>query len=347
MSKLNLWEKVQAAQGDTIAVMGMTKNTGKTVVLNTLLAQGATRKIPVGITSIGLDGESRDQVFKTPKPLIRVWEGTIIATARDTLNRARISCTKIGTTGFDSPMGEILLVRADETGDVEVGGATRSSEQMKVMEQLRELGCQKIFLDGALGRSHHASPALADGVILATGAALGGSIQDVLRKTKERLQILTLPKGESSTIGMARIALTECRVAVWDNHGKRLPIEGKAALTSAKELRSVIHSEVAIVAFGGAVGYSAWEAVLELAKANSGLLVLVSDATRLFVEQRDVNRLREFAGTLKVIDPIYLLGVTLNPTSPWGAGFDPQEFLDTAREELSEWGVTDVMLETN
>ena len=197
MSNSLLWKSVQESGSQTIAVMGMAKNTGKTVVLNHLLGETSRLDIPVGITSIGRDGESHDQVFRNPKPLIFVPKGTLIATAQDTLNRSRITWEKLVETTIDTPMGKIWIVKAEEDGELEVAGATRSSE----------LGAKIIFLDGALGRSHHASPALADGVILATGAALGGGMQDVLRKTQERLEVLTFPALEEPLNHKVRSAL--------------------------------------------------------------------------------------------------------------------------------------------
>jgi len=40
-----LWQRIQSSGMDVLAVMGMTKNTGKTVTLNHLLAQAASAVI--------------------------------------------------------------------------------------------------------------------------------------------------------------------------------------------------------------------------------------------------------------------------------------------------------------
>jgi hypothetical protein len=113
----------------TVAVMGMAKNTGKTVALNHLLAQAAADDVAVGLTSIGRDGEERDAVFNFPKPPVSVWPGTVVATARSTLQRARVRHKLIDATGIHSPMGEIVLVKVLEAGDMEVAGASRSHDQ--------------------------------------------------------------------------------------------------------------------------------------------------------------------------------------------------------------------------
>ena len=85
----------------TLAVMGMTKNTGKTVALNHLLAQAAASGVALGVTSIGRDGEDRDAVFFVPKPAIVVWPGNLVATARSTLERVKVRYKPIDATGID------------------------------------------------------------------------------------------------------------------------------------------------------------------------------------------------------------------------------------------------------
>ena len=343
MSNSLLWKSVQESGSQTIAVMGMAKNTGKTVVLNHLLGETSRLDIPVGITSIGRDGESHDQVFRNPKPLIFVPKGTLIATAQDTLNRSRITWEKLVETTIDTPMGKIWIVKAEEDGELEVAGATRSSEQKENMELLRSLGAKMIFLDGALGRSHHASPALADGVILATGAALGGGMQDVLRKTQERLKVLTFPALEDPLNHKVRSALTKKPVALWNSKGEEIPIQAKATLTAGAEIRKITES-VSMIGLAGAVGQLVWQSILEMSEKNPSLVVVIADGTRLFIERKEIAQLEKNGGVLKVLDPIRILGVTLNPTTPFGKGYDPEEFFEIARKELKFSPVVDVML---
>src|ERR1035437_9489391 len=93
-----LWQRIQSSGIATLAVMGMTKNTGKTVTLNHLLVQAAAAQVAVGVTSIGRDCEDRDAVFFVPKPPIRVWPGNLVATARATLQRAKVRFKLIAQT---------------------------------------------------------------------------------------------------------------------------------------------------------------------------------------------------------------------------------------------------------
>jgi hypothetical protein len=340
-----LWQRIQSDGLDTLAVMGMTKNTGKTVALNHLLAQAAATQVAVGVTSIGRDGEDRDMVFFIPKPPILVWPGTLVATARTTLQRAKVRWKLIDATDIDSPMGEILVVKVLEYGEMEIAGASRSSDQLKVIARLKQCGAALVVLDGALGRSHHASPAIANGVVLATGAALGGGIQDVIRKTRDRLAILGVPQADEAVRTQCEPVFVQGGIGLWDSQGAPLFQAQMATLNAAATLLPYAESDVATIALSGAVGRLLWRALSTLASRRPGLTVVVNDGTKLFVEATDLALFRQLDARLLAYRGINMTGITLNPFSPLGGSFDAPDFLAAARLAFSVYGVSDVMLE--
>ncbi len=345
-----LWRRIQAgalAAGPhpTLAVMGMTKNTGKTVALNHLLAQAAAARVAVGMTSIGRDGEAHDQVFLVPKPPIRVWPATLVATARDTLQRAKVRWTLIDSTGIASPMGEILIIRVLEYGEMEVAGASRSSDQRRVIGRLQHCGAALVILDGALGRSQHASPAIASGVILATGAAVGGSMADVIRKTRDRLAILGIAQADPVYLARCETVFASGGVGLWNDQGELLFRADIATLNAGATLLQYLEFGVTTIALSGAVGRSVWQALEALARRRQGLTVVVADATRLFVDQADLLTFGKLGASLLAFRAITITGITLNPFSPLGGSFAAAEFLATAQRAFAGYSVSDVMLE--
>ncbi|MBR4980513.1 MAG: hypothetical protein IKY05_03315, partial [Bacteroidales bacterium] len=54
----------------SLSIVGLEKNTGKTVCLNYILERLPSTGYSVAVTSIGIDGESKDQVTGTQKPEI-------------------------------------------------------------------------------------------------------------------------------------------------------------------------------------------------------------------------------------------------------------------------------------
>ena len=329
----------------TLAVMGMSKNTGKTVALNHLLAQAAANNVNIGVTSIGRDGEERDQVFFIPKPPVRVWPGTLVATARATLPRAKVRCEFIDNTGIASAMGEIVIVRTLDPGEMEIAGASRGSDQCQVIQRLQQCGATQVLLDGALGRSQHASPAIADAVILATGAALGGGMADVIRKTRERLAILGITAVDARTQALVAPLFATGGVALWDRHGALLFQEAIATLNAGAVLLQHRDADIGTIALSGAVGRSLWQALMTLAARHPGLHVVVADGTRLFVEASDLLAFEQLGARLLAWQAIRVAGITLNPYSPMGGSFAASEFLVAAREAFAGYVVRDVMLE--
>jgi hypothetical protein len=339
-----LWQRMRTMGLHTVAVMGMTKNTGKTVCLNHLLAQAHADHLAVGLTSIGRDGEAHDQVFAIPKPPVMVTPGCLVATASDTLLRAKVRTRQLGTTGVGSPMGEVLIVKALEAGEMEVAGASRSHDQHKVIALLKQCGADIVFIDGALGRSHHASPALADGVVLATGAAIGGGMDDVLRKTRDRLAILGIAPAPAELAARVRDVFAQGGVGVWLRDGRCLFHEPMATINAAASLLALTSDDVATVAVSGAVGKLLWQAMLSLLARYPGLTLVVADGTRLFIDAVDLAIFERQGGRLYAQRGITLLGITLNPFSPFGGSFDVATFLKRARSTFAAHVVTDVML---
>ena len=340
----DLWHRIHSTGISTVAVMGMTKNTGKTVALNHLLAQAAAAQVAVGVTSIGRDGEERDQVFMIPKPPVLVWPGTLVATARATLARAKVRCKVIDSTGINSPMGEVLVVKALDYGEMEIAGASRGADQRKVNNRLQQCGAALVLLDGALGRSHHASPAMADGVILATGAALGGGVADVIRKTRDRLAILGIAQVDEATRTRCESLFVKGGVALWNSRGELLLQAEIATLIAGATLLQHIDADLATIALSGAVGRTLWQALGTLAVRHPDLTVVVADGTRLFIENTDLIAFRKLGTRLMAMRGINIAGITLNPFSPMGSSFAAEEFLAASREAFSGYEVCDVML---
>jgi hypothetical protein len=341
-----LWHRVRESGVATVAVMGMAKNTGKTVALNHLMACAARAHVCMGLSSIGRDGEETDAVFSIPKPPVLVWPGTVVATARGTLQHAKVRTRYLAGTGIDSPMGEIVLVQVLDAGEMEVAGASRSADQITSIEQLRRCGAELVFLDGALGRSQHASPAVADAVVLATGAALGGGLPDVLRKTRERLATLSIPGADAALCARVAPLFAAGGVGLWARDGTlqwQAPI---ASLNAAEALwREAEGADLGLVAVTGAVGRRLWLALESLAERHPGLHIVVADGTRLFVEAADLASLARRGAHLAAWRAIRLLGLTTSPFSPGGGHLDATKLLTAARAAFPGQVVNDVVLE--
>ena len=106
-------------------------------------------------------------------------------------------------------------------------------------------------------------------------------------------------------------------------------------------------SDIQTIAVSGAVGRSLWQALIALVTVKPGLTLVVNDGTRLFVEAADLAAFAKLGGQLLAYRAIHITGITVNPFSPLGGNFEPQEFLNAARQAFPDFGVSDVLLQAS
>lgn len=172
-----------------ISLVGMSKNAGKTTVLNQLLSECTSK---VAITSIGLDGEKIDNVNKMPKPRIRVKKGSLIATAEKCLIESEILYAVHERTRINTALGNIILIEALSDGFVLVAGPSTKTKMKSLLNILKKYNTDYIFLDGALFRKSFSVKELVDAMILVTGAAYSKDMNRTIKDTKILLDQLSL-----------------------------------------------------------------------------------------------------------------------------------------------------------
>ena len=122
----------------------------------------------LGLTSIGYDGESFDNVTGLPKPRINVWPGNIVAIAEGCNKICSAELEAIKETNIRTPLGKVVLSRVASEGKVVLAGANNRRELRFVLDLIKEFS-PLVIVDGALSRI--APMVEADCLILVTGAA--------------------------------------------------------------------------------------------------------------------------------------------------------------------------------
>ncbi len=303
-------EKVN--QYNCIAITGMAKNTGKTTVLNCILSDNSN-KIR-GITSIGYDGESTDQVTGTEKPEIYVKKNTLIATADGLLNRCDFTKELLTYTGFSSPMGEVIIVKALSDGYVQIAGPSTRSQMEETVKKLREYGAEQILIDGALSRKSTAAVAFSDACILATGAAFSHNLVKIVEETEHFAKLLSLPVfPDLSTVNTSVDTLSEEKInKALENLNKDKTIFFKGAITS-QLIKQIFNYNINL----------------------KGLSIIGEDGTRFLIEPQLFADLTRRGVRLFVRDQINLIGITVNPKSPYGLVLDSNDICELLRKELN------------
>ncbi|OAT80666.1 hypothetical protein [Desulfotomaculum copahuensis] len=326
----------------TVSVIGMAKNTGKTATLNHLVAAAARAGLTVGLTSIGRDGEQLDALYNMPKPPVYLPAGALMATAAGALDRARRPVDVLERTGFCTPLGEVVIARAKAGGPVELAGPHQTAELAAVCRRMLSMGARPAIIDGAFDRVAGAAPALAGGVILATGAALDRRMETVVERTRVRVEQLRLPPVDGGLREAACRAVSAGAVAVIDKAGVR-PLPVRTALAIGDQLAGALGSDTLAVAAAGAVGGGLLEILYAALRRGLYMQLIIKNATCLFVEPELWRRFRAAGGEVRVLEPVRLLAVTVNPVSPTGYRFDARGFRHAVAEVVRPVPVFDVV----
>lgn len=320
---------------DSVSIIGMNKNVGKTTTLNYILKE-ARGRISLGLTSIGRDGEETDLVTATDKPKIYVESGTIIATAKQCLFNSDITREILKTTGFNTPMGEIIICRALSDGYVELGGPSVNSHMNVICDELKRFGSELVIVDGALSRKTFASPEVTRATILSTGAALSRSMERVIEETSHTVKLLTTQNEEDMSV-LNLVSEVLCRAAVgiiYKSNAIKI-LDVRTSLGSSKEIVEFLDDNTSYVVIKGVVSDKLLEEIMASTNLYKGVIFLVQDGTKLFLTRDTLYKFQKQGGIIRTINKINVVCVTSNPKSPYGYEFDRHRFLNGLKNNLS------------
>lgn len=318
-----------------ISIIGLAKNVSKTTTLNHII-QILNGDYLLGLTSIGRDGEKYDAITSLPKPRIFVEAGTFLATAVQSLENSEIKSEIIKKTGINTPMGEIQIVKALNGGLVELAGPSINSELKKVCDELLKLGCDIILIDGAFDRRSYASPLISQATILSTGASVSKRMNEVIDITFHTINLLSLEKEENSQIrDIANIVLSKAKVGIIKEDRTFKILDLLTALDSVEKILQYIDSSTRFLVINGAITDTFLEDFMKKSDFYDRITLLVPDATKLFLNKRIFEKYLKKGGSLKVLNKIQVIILTINPTSPLGYEFNKSIFLNELKKGIS------------
>jgi len=326
---LEIFEKYQS-----ISIIGIAKNVGKTTTLNYMI-DVAKNKYKLGLTSIGRDGESKDEIFSTPKPRIYVEKGTIIATAKQCIFNSDITKEILVATNLNTPLGEILIIRALSDGFVELAGPSKNAELLKIKKILYDLNCDLVFVDGAVNRKSYAAPIVTDATILATGAAFSYDIEKVVEHTSHLVNLLSLEDvHDLQIISISKEIFKTGTIGLISSNFDIKIVEGINARDALKNIKKELFVDFPYIVVKGIVSDNFIEELMNYANIYNRIVLVVEDSTKLFISRDVLSRFYASKGILYVLKPIKIVCVTANPKSPNGEGFSNQKFLKLLKQNI-------------
>lgn len=316
-----------------IAIIGMEKNVGKTTVLNRIIADVKNRKI-LGVTSIGRDGEKQDLVTNTPKPMIYVYSGTIIATARESLKHCDITKEILGVTDYMTPLGNIIILRALSDGYVDIAGPSYNTQISQVLKIMESFGSELLMVDGALSRKGSAAANLCDGTILVTGASLSKNMEKVLESTENTSTFLSKEVYTGEFKNALEEELKKNRVVIFYESGRIEKFETSIFLEPQEKIKYYLKEKIKLIGIKGAITDNVIEILIRNREFYSNLEIVGVDGTKFFLSISNMQKVKELGINFKVLKKINLLFIACNPVSPTGYSFPALEFKRRLQERI-------------
>jgi hypothetical protein len=320
-----------------LALVGLAKNTGKTETLAALLREHAKAGRPIGVTSIGRDGEEHDVIdARIEKPRVQLQAGDLVATTGALLRSSGVAHERLSRTGVRTPLGEVVLARMSKPGSVEVAGPSAAAELRSVGEEMLLLGAEQALLDGAIDRRAASSPAVADGLVMATGAILGEDIEDVVRATSDAVDLVRLPAAAEEDDGTA---------------GERLSLERRLVLNAEPaEIATLLreHPRASTLTVDGALSERFLEGLLVARSERAGreLRIVAGDPTKVFLSRRGTRWYARQGIEIEVRRTIALKAITVNPVAPQSHRFDSRQLRELIAAAVPDVPVLDVLDES-
>lgn len=315
-----------------VSIIGIEKNVGKTTTLNYIIKAG-WHKQKLGLSSIGRDGETIDEVFEHPKPRIYIPAGTIVATAKNSLNVSDISREILFTTHIHTPIGSIIIARALSDGFVELAGPSINADMQQVTQLLFEFGADQVIIDGAINRKTFATPTLADGTILVVGANISPNFQEFLEFTEFTVSLLSTPMEQNPKISAFAQKCHTIGYILPDGETRTTNLTSSLSLNQTSI--GTLPSNITHLILNGVITDESLQLLFQYFDIHRPFIVLIPDATKIFLSSQQYAILQQSPWQLRVIHPITLLGISANPYSPMGYHYDQLEMLTQLRHRLS------------
>jgi hypothetical protein len=229
-----LLARAHAIGARSLAVVGTSKNAGKSVVIADLARALGERGEPYGLCSIGRDGEAFDALDASPKPRFFLRAGALVATAAALVPRSG-ALEILDVTRERSALGAIVLARVRAPGFVELAGPPSAAALRRIARRLAERA-RLVLIDGAVDRI----AALRDGgdaIVVAAGAASAPTMEHAVDDVTALVARLRVPLVDASA------------PLVWVDGA--LTAAAAAAFAREGETRQIVVRDATHIAFGG------------------------------------------------------------------------------------------------
>ncbi len=311
------------------SIVGLEKNTGKTECFNYVLQRLPLDKKRVAVSSIGIDGETTDQVTKTAKPEIFLRKGVYFGTSEKHYLMKRLSAELLEITNENTSLGNIIIGKALTPGKILLSGPSSTVGLRRWMDEMKKYDIDLTIIDGALSRMSLASPAVSESMILATGAAYSANINTLVQKTAFVVQMINLDLTSEDN----REVFNDIKNGVWAIDEDDVIHDLKVASSLSININTEGLKKCKTLYVSGALTDNFINHIRQN-KIFSETEIVVRDFTKIFLTPMTYNSFVNGKRKITVLQKSKLIAVTVNPTSPNGIVLDSEKLCKTLSEAI-------------
>ncbi len=320
----------------SLSLIGNTKNAGKTTVLNNIIYNN-TEKI-LGITSIGLDGESTDKVTNTKKPLIFCKPGTIICTSEKCISESNAYLEILQTIDNYSSYGKLVICRVLSHGYILLSGPSTLTDLIKVKEKLLYYKVDTIITDGAFDKKAFALDE--ENIILCIGASYSNSMKDTISNAVclyKKIMINKTNFKHAESIFKNEKFL----IGIYDNNFKKVDV------SSGYDISSILNEEYKLNCDNKIlINCPFTDQIAKFILNNKKQLIknefIINSGSSIICDCKLLNLLYDEEILITQVNSKKILTVTINPYSATGNSYDKTIFLNEMKNALPMCEVTNV-----
>ena len=314
----------------SLSIVGLEKNTGKTVCLNYILGRLHSMGVRCAVTSIGVDGEQTDVVYGSAKPEITLYAPSLFITSEKHYRQRRLVSEIVDVDQRRTSLGRLVTGRVLCDGRIMLSGAATTGLLREQIEAFQQQEIPITIVDGALSRLSLASPTVTEAMILCTGAAVSPSLNQLISKTRFVCRLIAL--DETDTVMRQKLGPLQRGLWAVDDHGEVHDLHMATAFMVGDGIDMFEYGTTLFAA--GAVSDRLLKYLSTQKKINDTRLI-VRDFTKLFVSPEAFNEYTRRGGTINVLQRSNLAAITLNPTSPSGYRLHSDEACRALSEALN------------
>ena len=318
------------------SIVGLEKNTGKTECFNYVMQRLPLDKVRVAVSSIGIDGETTDQVTKTAKPEIFLREGVYFGTSEKHYLTKLLTSELLEISDENTSLGNIVIGKALTPGKLLLSGPSSTNGLRRWMNEMRKYDIDLTIIDGALSRLSLASPAVSESMILATGAAYSANINTLVQKTAFVVQMINLELTSQEN----HDTFININNGVWaidfdaDNDFEKKLVDLKVASSLSININTEGLKKCKTLYVSGALTDNFVNHIRQNKIFNETEIV-VRDFTKIFLTPMTYNTFVNNKRKITVLQKSKLIAVCVNPTSPNGIVLDSEKLCKTLSEAIN------------